>query len=138
MEKNPTATEIEVETKRRADEFHEQAVAPFLQPLVDRATEIVGEFVDDDGKPLVEEGPTTYFLYKQGIGGHGVYWIGDDLEEGKWEADRAASADRDDYHDWNLCVYTHPGADTDYASGDGYGENANVVYVGVKENPSEG
>lgn len=43
-----------------------------------------------------------YYLEKVGLYGHGIFWIGTDLEEGKAEADRAASADADDYHKWRL------------------------------------
>jgi len=43
-----------------------------------------------------------YFLYKVGIKGHGVFWIGNDKTEGIRQADLCASADRDDYHDWEL------------------------------------
>ena len=43
-----------------------------------------------------------FFLYKEGIYGHGVFWFGDDLEKGKQAADVAANLDSDDYHDWVL------------------------------------
>jgi len=43
-----------------------------------------------------------YFLYKVGIKGHGVFWIGNDKTEGIRQADLCACADRDDYHDWEL------------------------------------
>jgi hypothetical protein len=66
-----------------------------------------------------------YFIYKQGVYGHGVFWIGEDLEAGKAEADRLASADEDDYHDWELQKL---GASHD-PSKDGVNE---IVYTGVR------
>ena len=47
-----------------------------------------------------------FFLYKKGVYGHGIFWIGSNLEEGKREADKAASLDRDNYHDWVLFEFT--------------------------------
>ena len=46
-----------------------------------------------------------YFLYKKGIYGHGVFWIGEDLCEGKRQADEHASSDVDDYHTWELYFF---------------------------------
>jgi hypothetical protein len=43
---------------------------------------------------------TTYYLEKVGNYGHGVFWIGEDLQEGIRQANIAAKADRDDYHEW--------------------------------------
>lgn len=43
-----------------------------------------------------------YFLYKSGVYGHGVFWIGSDLNEGKRIAEHAASMDYDDYHEWEI------------------------------------
>ena len=68
-----------------------------------------------------------YFLYKQGVHGQGVFWIGEDFEEGKRQADNAATSDSDDYHDWNLCKYT-PVAPSE----DKYFDPTEVVYTGVR------
>lgn len=46
-----------------------------------------------------------FYLYKMGIYGHGVFWIGTDYEEGKRQADIHATQDRDDYHDWQIHEY---------------------------------
>ena len=43
-----------------------------------------------------------YFLYKSGVYGHGVFWIGSDLNEVKRIAEHAASMDHDDYHEWEI------------------------------------
>ena len=43
-----------------------------------------------------------YYLYKEGVYGHGVFWIGEELQEGKAKADKAATLDKDDYHSWEL------------------------------------
>jgi hypothetical protein len=43
-----------------------------------------------------------YFVYKQGVYGQGVYWIGFDIEEGKRKCDQLATQDKDDYHLWEL------------------------------------
>lgn len=41
-----------------------------------------------------------YIVEKKGIYLHGVFWIGNDLEEAKKKADEFASHDPDDYHHW--------------------------------------
>lgn len=46
-----------------------------------------------------------YYLYKQGMYGHGVFWIGTDEAEGIRQANVAAHFDRDNYHSWDLCVF---------------------------------
>jgi len=48
-----------------------------------------------------------YFLDKLGIYIHGVYWIGESLEEGIKEADLHAKRDRDDHHEWRVCKYKY-------------------------------
>ena len=45
---------------------------------------------------------TYYYIEKMGTYGHGIYWIGTDIEAGKTEADRLANADEDAYHSWDL------------------------------------
>lgn len=70
-----------------------------------------------------------YFLYKHGVYGHGVFWIGDDLKEGKREADRAATLDSDDYHDWYLCKLDKKN-NLNFSSEPEYREEA--VYSGVR------
>lgn len=71
-----------------------------------------------------------YFLYKTGVYGHGVFWIGDNLEEGKKAADAAASKDKDDYHEWELHEFTEAGCtytrDSEHP----------VVYRGVRRSDS--
>jgi hypothetical protein len=71
-----------------------------------------------------------YFLYKMGVYGHGVFWIGDNLEEGKNAADTAASEDIDDYHEWELCEFTDAGCKYPYDS------DHPVVYRGVRRSDS--
>ena len=44
----------------------------------------------------------TYFLEKTSVYMHGVFWIGNDAEEGRKQANLAASKDKDDFHDWIL------------------------------------
>jgi len=68
-----------------------------------------------------------YFLYKMGVFGQGVYWIGKDLKEGKSEADKAATLDRDDYHDWELYKFVAPDGYTTVA------ELNELVYTGVRD-----
>ncbi len=43
-----------------------------------------------------------YFIEKIGIYGHGVFWIGDKVEEGISELERLCESDYDSYHDWEL------------------------------------
>lgn len=57
-----------------------------------------------------------YYLEKRGIYSHGVYWIGESLEEARRQADIAAEKDRDGYHLWAVIEYSPPDADTNYAS----------------------
>ena len=71
-----------------------------------------------------------YFLYKEGIYGHGVFWIGTDLEEGKRQADRAATLDRDEYHDWVLYRFSAPEVDSDYWNDAEEGQER--CYTGVR------
>jgi hypothetical protein len=52
-----------------------------------------------------------FFLYKEGMYGHGVYWIGTDVEEGKRRADEGATNDCDDYHEWILYQFVDQGVD---------------------------
>ena len=70
-----------------------------------------------------------YFLYKHGVYGHGVFWIGDDLEEGKSEADRAATLDVDSYHEWYLCELGKE-SNLNFSFEPDYREEA--VYTGVR------
>lgn len=52
-----------------------------------------------------------YFLEKEGIYGHGVFWIGDNQSDGIAEANRRADLDRDDYHLWVLKKFIHQSDD---------------------------
>jgi hypothetical protein len=74
-----------------------------------------------------------YYLYKKGVYGHGVFWIGADLEVGKLKADEAANNDVDDYHDWQLICYKESALVKNVAKGDCDGE---IVYRGrrIKDN----
>ncbi len=47
-----------------------------------------------------------FYLYKMGVYGQGVFWIGEDYEEGQAKADEYAADDEDDYHTWELHFYT--------------------------------
>ncbi len=47
-----------------------------------------------------------FFLQKEAIHYHGVFWIGDDPDEGKRQADLAAESDSDGHHDWVLYKFT--------------------------------
>ena len=73
-----------------------------------------------------------YFLYKQGIGGRGVFWIGKDLIEGKKMADHAANKDVDDYHKWILFEYLPPNKATNYDNSYD-NEQHKVVYIGKRD-----
>ena len=68
-----------------------------------------------------------YYLYKMGVYGHGVFWAGEDLEEGKAEADKAATLDVDGYHSWELSHWEKEEAKT-------YRDDSldSVVYTGVR------
>lgn len=66
-----------------------------------------------------------FVLIKDAVYQHGVFWIGEDLEEGKRKADRAASLDTDDHHKWKLCEFVEPVRYTTDA-------NHAVVYTGVR------
>ncbi len=46
-----------------------------------------------------------FYLYKMGVYGQGVFWIGEDQEEGQVKADEYAANDEDDYHTWELYSY---------------------------------
>jgi len=52
-----------------------------------------------------------YFLYKECVYGHGVFWIGDDEDEGRKAADDAAKTDRDSHHDWVLYKFIKQNGD---------------------------
>jgi len=43
-----------------------------------------------------------YFVEKKGMYGHGIFWIGEDLEEAKKMADHFAENDRDDHHSYDV------------------------------------
>jgi len=47
-----------------------------------------------------------YFVQKEAIYSHGIYWIGFDYDEGIEVARRLARTDVDDHHDWVLYQYT--------------------------------
>ena len=68
-----------------------------------------------------------YYLYKEGVYGHGVFWIGEDLQEGKAEADKAATLDKDDYHSWEV---RQLGSEEDKAYWDDSAYD--LVYIGVR------
>lgn len=53
-----------------------------------------------------------YYLEKVGVYGHGIYWVGDDLEQGKLETNKFANNDIDDYHNWNLYLFNKENPDT--------------------------
>ena len=46
-----------------------------------------------------------YYITKEGIYDHGVYWVGFCKREGEAAAAYLASADVDDYHEWVLYEY---------------------------------
>ena len=71
-----------------------------------------------------------YYLYKKGVYGHGVFWIGGELEEGKLEADKAASLDCDDYHEWQLKKYRETKYDDEYKSTEAGDE---IVHIGKRK-----
>ncbi|MBN46338.1 MULTISPECIES: hypothetical protein [unclassified Methylophaga] len=43
-----------------------------------------------------------YYLVREGVYDQGIFWIGQDFQEGKNMADNFATNDSDDYHSWNL------------------------------------
>lgn len=47
----------------------------------------------------------TYFVQKEGIYCHGVFWIGEDLDEGHNQLQSLCDKDFDDYHEWVLYEY---------------------------------
>jgi len=47
----------------------------------------------------------VYYVQKEGVYYHGIYWIGSTEEEGKLQANRLAADDFDDYHEWVLYLY---------------------------------
>lgn len=55
-----------------------------------------------------------FFLQKEGVYGHGVYWIGQSVAVGIAKADKAAKADRDNYHEWVVYKYQRVLTDGDY------------------------
>lgn len=57
-----------------------------------------------------------YYLEKSAVYLHGVFWVGSDLDEGKRQADLAASKDKDDHHRWNILKYQEPSESTDYTT----------------------
>ena len=65
-----------------------------------------------------------------GVYGHGIFWIGTDEEEGKRQADYAANADCDDYHDWELRAFKAPNNKEDYNE-DGW-DFHKLVYTNVR------
>ena len=71
--------------------------------------------------------PVKYFLYKEAVYGHGVFWIGNDIEEGKLQADRAANLDRDNHHHWVLYEFLDQ-EDHDFADESFHKE----IYCGVR------
>ena len=46
-----------------------------------------------------------FYVQKEGVYSHGVFWIGEDKKAGQIAADRLAGSDSDDYHEWVL--YEH-------------------------------
>ncbi len=62
-----------------------------------------------------------YFVEKRGMYGHGVFWIGEDLEEAEKMADHFAEIDSDDYHTYDVFIFQ----DQDCSDRDAYHE---VVY----------
>lgn len=56
-----------------------------------------------------------YYLEKQGIYSHGIFWIGPSLEEGVRQANIAAMNDSDAYHVWFVYKYLEPNSQTEYA-----------------------
>ena len=55
----------------------------------------------------------VYFIEKEGVYSHGVFWIGTDLEEGKRHLRSLALRDRDSYHTWSLLQYVDHTQDHD-------------------------
>jgi len=43
-----------------------------------------------------------YILERVGVYGQGVFWVGESLEDGIKEADKAAEMDVDDHHEWQV------------------------------------
>ncbi len=43
-----------------------------------------------------------YYVYKEGVYGHGVQWIGMDFDEACAKAGECAEADADSYHTYNV------------------------------------
>jgi hypothetical protein len=78
-----------------------------------------------------------YFIEKIGVYGHGVFWIGSDLDEAKKKADEYATLDKDDYHRWNVLEFDLSIGEKPKFSDDSWhfcwGDAAhNLVYTGVR------
>ena len=43
-----------------------------------------------------------YFIQKEGVCSHGIFWYGDSEEEGRKKTGALAQLDCDDYHSWVL------------------------------------
>jgi len=72
-----------------------------------------------------------YFLYKESIYGHGVFWIGEDLTEAKKQADWFAKNDGDEYHSWNVYKYVYStDIDNDWGGLDIFHSGCEKIYVG--------
>lgn len=46
-----------------------------------------------------------YFILKYAVYEHGVFWIGEDLDEAKKLCDEFCNKDYDDHHTWVVCKY---------------------------------
>ena len=47
-----------------------------------------------------------YIIEKQGVYSHGVFWIGEDVDEGLCKLKNLCSKDSDNYHIWDLSKFS--------------------------------
>ena len=52
-----------------------------------------------------------YYVQKEGVYFHGIFWIGDSPEEGVAQANQLAKNDQDSYHYWRVYKYIGSGED---------------------------
>lgn len=45
------------------------------------------------------------FIQKEGVYGHGIFWIGSDQKEGIEKCKQFSQEDYDDYHEWVLYLF---------------------------------
>jgi hypothetical protein len=82
-----------------------------------------------------------YFISKYAQYGHGIFWIGEDLEEAKTLCDDFCNKDYDDWHTWSVFKFGLKENQEENMPDDGgtYGNDAihEEVYVAKRVIPGE-